>query len=338
MNRRYDKIIKIVGCDQDELQEASTIISQLNPNPRSMVDETDYKINTIIPDLMIEKINDKWNVIINDGNCPNLLVSKNYLNMYSDKKQTKDVKIFLKSKIQSARWFIEAIESRNQTMQKIMQSGLRPFLLRFYDEDESIHATRNETFSGCVMFLGFEGMHLVANSEYNSAITFCKDAGGLLLGPKMVQDWMHRRFDYSTIEKIINTPGGLAETIEVAHFWTEIHSTYNELKKTFSVYIDEVLGHFSHAYPQGTSLYIILLNKKDSNKEPTETEEKLKDIWKSVHDITSKTGAMTAHHHGVGIARLPIIGKELGTGMFILNQIKNSLDPSNILCPGKLGL
>ena len=149
MNRRYDKIIKKVGCNQEELQEASTIISQLNPNPRSMVDETDYKINTIIPDLMIEKTNDKWNVIINDGNCPNLLVSKNYLNMYNDKKQTKDVKIFLKSKIQSARWFIEAIESRNQTMQKIManiisrqdtyfnsdKKDLKPMILKDVAED-----------------------------------------------------------------------------------------------------------------------------------------------------------------------------------------------------------
>tara|TARA_Y100001968_G_scaffold292321_1_gene297437 strand:- start:248 stop:1615 length:1368 start_codon:yes stop_codon:yes gene_type:complete len=122
MNRRYEKIIDKIGCSHDELQEASTIISQLNPNPRSMIDETDYKINTIIPDVILEKINDKWNVIINDGSCPNLLVSENYLNMYKDKNQTKEVKIFLKSKIESAQWFIEAIQSRNNTMQNIVAS------------------------------------------------------------------------------------------------------------------------------------------------------------------------------------------------------------------------
>ena len=122
MNRRYEKIINKIGCTHDELQEASTIISQLNPNPRSMIDETDYKINTIIPDVIIEKVNDKWNIIINDGSCPNLLVSENYLNMYEDKNQTKEVKIFLKSKIESAQWFIEAIQSRNNTMQNIVAS------------------------------------------------------------------------------------------------------------------------------------------------------------------------------------------------------------------------
>ena len=122
MNRRYEKIIKKIGCSHNELQEATTIISQLNPNPRSMIDETDYKINTIIPDVILEQINKKWNIIINDGSCPNLLVSDNYLKMYEDKNQKKDVKIFLKSKIESAKWFIEAIQSRNITMQNIVAS------------------------------------------------------------------------------------------------------------------------------------------------------------------------------------------------------------------------
>ena len=122
MNRRYEKIMGKIGCNHDELQEASIIISQLNPNPRSMIDETDYKINTIIPDVILEKVNNKWNIIINDGSCPNLLVSENYLNMYNDKNQTKDVKIFLKSKIESAQWFIEAIQSRNHTIQNIVAS------------------------------------------------------------------------------------------------------------------------------------------------------------------------------------------------------------------------
>ena len=120
MNKRYEKIMKNIDCDKDELQDAITIISQLNPNPRSMIDETDYKKNTIIPDLIIDQIDDKWNIIVNDGSCPDLLISENYLKMSEDKNQTKDVKIFLKSKIQSAQWLIEAVKLRNQTIQRIM--------------------------------------------------------------------------------------------------------------------------------------------------------------------------------------------------------------------------
>ena len=120
MNKRYEKIMKNIDCDKAQLQDAITIISQLNPNPRSMIDETDYKKNTIIPDLILEQINNNWNIIINDSSCPDLLISDNYLKMSKDKNQSKDVKIFLKSKIQSAEWLIEAVKSRNQTIQKIM--------------------------------------------------------------------------------------------------------------------------------------------------------------------------------------------------------------------------
>lgn len=125
MNKRYEKIMKNIDCDKNQLQDAITIISQLNPNPRSMIDETDYKKNTIIPDLILEQIDNKWNIIINDSSCPDLLISDNYLKMSKDKNQNKDVKIFLKSKIQSAEWLIEAVKSRNETIQKIMACIIR---------------------------------------------------------------------------------------------------------------------------------------------------------------------------------------------------------------------
>ena len=149
MNKRYEKIMKNINCDKDQLQDAITIISQLNPNPRSMIDETDYKKNTIIPDLILEQINNNWNIIINDTSCPDLLISDNYLKMSKDKNQSKDVKIFLKSKIQSAEWLIEAVQSRNQTIQKIMaciikrqstyfdvnQKDLKPMILKDVAEE-----------------------------------------------------------------------------------------------------------------------------------------------------------------------------------------------------------
>jgi len=149
MNKRYEKIMKNIDCDKEELQDAITIISQLNPNPRSMIDETDYKKNTIIPDLILEQIDNNWNIIINDSSCPNLLISDNYLKMAKDKNQSKDVKFFLKSKIQSAEWLIEAVKSRNQTIQKIMaciikkqstyfdinQKDLKPMILKDIAEE-----------------------------------------------------------------------------------------------------------------------------------------------------------------------------------------------------------
>lgn len=149
MNKRYEKIIKNTSYTKEELQEAITVISQLNPNPRAMIDETDYKKQTIIPDLVIDKINDKWNIVVNNGSCPDLIISENYLKMFKNKTQKKDVKNFLKAKIQSAQWFLEAINARNKTMQKIMasiiikqdiyfnsnQKELKPMILKDIAED-----------------------------------------------------------------------------------------------------------------------------------------------------------------------------------------------------------
>jgi len=149
MNKRYEKIMKKLNCNKESLQNAINLISQLNPNPRSMINETDYKKNTIVPDLFIEQIDGKWNIVVNDGSCPNLLISENYLKMLEDKNQKKDVKIFLKSKIQSAEWLIEAVKLRNITIQKIMgciinrqndyfnvnQKNLNPMILKDIAED-----------------------------------------------------------------------------------------------------------------------------------------------------------------------------------------------------------
>jgi hypothetical protein len=76
---------------------------------------------------------------------------------------------------------------------------------------------------------------------------------GSALGPNTALTWMERRFAFSTVENLLEQPGGFAETIEVAHFWGGILRTYNELKKVLAPLTAEVLGHFSHVYPQGTS-------------------------------------------------------------------------------------
>lgn len=137
-------------------------------------------------------------------------------------------------------------------MREIMQCGLRPFLLRFYNPVESRHAMQDSSFDGCAMFIGFEGAQAVAEAEYRAAQAIWAGYGVTELGPVAVEKWMNRRFDFSTVENLLNTPGGLAETIEVAHFWDGIEETYQRLTTALAPYADEVLGHFSHAYPQGT--------------------------------------------------------------------------------------
>ena len=148
-------------------------------------------------------------------------------------------------------------------MRDIMLSGLRPFLLRFYDLTEARHAMKDPEFGSPVMFLGAEGSADMAASEIAELLKVCARNGGENIGPEGAEGWMDRRFDFSTIENVLNSHGGVAETIEIANTWSGIGGTYDALTEAMKPFANEVLGHFSHAYSDGVSLYVILIGKAD---------------------------------------------------------------------------
>lgn len=227
----------------------------------------------------------------------------------------------------------DTVEQGVAVMKAIMQHGLRPFLVRFYDVDEARHAMLDTSFDKCAMFLGFEGIESVAQAEYMAALAICAAHGGRQLGSQPVEKWMGRRFDFSTVEKLLAEPGGLAETIEVAHLWDGILETYYRLKTALSPLAAEVLGHFSHVYPHGSSLYMILLGRAEDD---IQAEDTIMKIWDTAMGICLETGATLSHHHGVGIARLPYLRADLASAALVLEKVKAVIDPSGIMNPGKL--
>ena len=222
-------------------------------------------------------------------------------------------------------------------MRSVMQAGLQPFLARLYDAEESPHVARwsGSSFpaAGNLLLLGFEGLHDVVEAEYAAAMSLLQEHGGLKLGPEITQGWMENRYDFSAVENRLNRPGGLAETIEVADFWGGILDLHHALKKSLGPWVTEVLGHFSHAYPQGVSLYMILLGDEP---DAAAAEARLGEIWDIAMHIALEHGAAISHHHGIGLARQAYLREALGPGHAVLEQIKDALDPQGILNPGKL--
>ncbi|MDP8931509.1 MAG: FAD-binding oxidoreductase [Actinomycetota bacterium] len=227
------------------------------------------------------------------------------------------------------------VRSGVEAMRRITRAGLRPHLIRLYDEDETRLAIPQPDFDGCLMFLGSEGIPALAEGEQHAALEICGDEGGAPTGPDLVESWLEHRFDFSVIENPLREPGGLAETIEVSHFWSGILGLYGDLKGALRPLAGEVLGHFSHVYPQGTSLYIIVLGTVDDD---AAAEARLGQIW----DVAMRTclvrGGAISHHHGVGLARLPWVREALGDSTTVLERVKAALDPARVLNPGKLGL
>lgn len=213
--------------------------------------------------------------------------------------------------------------------------GLRPFLVRFYDTEEARHAMVDKTIDTPILFVGSRGIRQIAEAEMSALSTIAARHGAKELGPAGAEAWMGRRFDFSTVEKLLDTPGGYAETIEVAHNWSEINGLHAALKSALEPLADEVLAHFSHVYNQGTSMYVILLGQADTDDEAILRLEK---IWSTAMAVCLEKGAELSHHHGGGLARSPYAEQSLGSAHLVLRKLKAALDPADILNPGKLGL
>jgi RNA polymerase sigma-54 factor len=156
--KHYDQIKRRLGVEGSELKDAFELIQRLNPKPGE--GEFTASENYITPDFTVRYEDDDFIISLNSGNAPELRVSRHYTQMLeqvvSDKKKGKqsydsDTRNFLKTKFESARWFINSINQRRQTMLGVMQAivsqqedffrlgqgNLRPMILK--DIAEIIH-------------------------------------------------------------------------------------------------------------------------------------------------------------------------------------------------------
>jgi RNA polymerase sigma-54 factor len=116
---RWSEISKRFGISPSDVQGAADEIAKLDPKPGLRYSSGGD--NYIIPDLVVEKIDDRYHVFLNDTNLPRLKLSRAYQEIARDKKKFDgENKEFISSKLNSANWMIQAIEQRRQTMLKVM--------------------------------------------------------------------------------------------------------------------------------------------------------------------------------------------------------------------------
>lgn len=120
-NKRYDKIMEALQIGKEELQKAIDMILHLNPKPGE--GSFDARSNYIVPDFIVEKVDDKLVVSLNDWNIPPLRISNLYKKMLLNrKKYDKETRKYIRKKVESARWFITSIYQRKITMLKVMEA------------------------------------------------------------------------------------------------------------------------------------------------------------------------------------------------------------------------
>ncbi len=139
--KHYEKIIKKMNISNEELKEVVDVITHLNPKPG----DTDIKSNShseIVPDFLISVNDGKPEFSINQRNMPDLKISKEYIEMLKEysrqkNKDGKEATTFIKSKIESAQWFIDALNQRHLTLMVCMQAILEFQEEYFVTGDES---------------------------------------------------------------------------------------------------------------------------------------------------------------------------------------------------------
>jgi len=139
VKKHYKKLQEKFTLSEEELKEVNTEISKLNPKPGSSYAGNNKIAEQIVPDFSIKLIDGELDLILNARNAPELRVSREYNNMlkgYQEanvkSKSQKDAVFFIKQKLDSAKWFIDAIRQRQQTllvtMDTIMQYQYDYFL------------------------------------------------------------------------------------------------------------------------------------------------------------------------------------------------------------------
>lgn len=126
--KHYDKLERSLNMDSEELKEVVNEILKLNPKPGDSNAVTTKQLQ-IIPDFHISNSDGILFLTLNSKNAPELRVSRSYQDMFEhyDKTAEKDKKLkeavqFVKQKLDSAKWFIDAIKQRQQTLLKTMKA------------------------------------------------------------------------------------------------------------------------------------------------------------------------------------------------------------------------
>ena len=129
IKKHYDKIQRQLGLNADDFKEVIGIIIKLNPKPGSAFAVLNKAESYVIPDFFVFNNNGKLELSLNSKNAPELRVSEGYKEMMraydrSDKKdkRQKEALLFIKQKLDAAKWFIDAIKQRQHTLLHTMQA------------------------------------------------------------------------------------------------------------------------------------------------------------------------------------------------------------------------
>ena len=142
--KHYQRILKKTELEEEDLKEALDEILKLNPKPGGSMNEAAKDAQSIIPDFTISINDGELELQLNSRNAPSLIVNRSYREMmegYSNnkakaEKAEKEALLFVKQKLDAAKWFIDAIKQRQETLMNTMAAIMERQREYFFEGDD----------------------------------------------------------------------------------------------------------------------------------------------------------------------------------------------------------
>lgn len=171
--KHYEKLLAHYEITKDQLKKAIEEIEKLNPKPGGAFDSSSRVVEQVVPDFAIRIVDGELELTLNGRNAPTLHVSKDYQEMlqtYKDSRdkssQQKDAVQFIKQKLDSAKWFIDAIRQRQETLFVTMNAIMHFQQEYFLDGDETKLKPMILKDVADMVGLDISTVSRVANSKY----------------------------------------------------------------------------------------------------------------------------------------------------------------------------
>lgn len=192
---------------------------------------------------------------------------------------------------------------------------------------------------GSLCILGWEGVSPKATrARREAAWQVLRRHGAVGLGDGVGKSWRKHRFSGPHLRDFLLDEGYIVETLETATEWSNLVSLHDALVTTLTQALASdvggvyVMSHVSHVYETGASLYLTVLAPAATDRAAQWAAAKT-----AASDTIADQGGTISHHHAVGTDHRRWLRQEIGDlGVEVLQAVKQQLDPTGILNPGKL--
>lgn len=224
--------------------------------------------------------------------------------------------------------------------EKLMARRLAPSVIRLYDHASTISIIKRVLGierKGAYLVFGFDGEEDIVDLQMKKAVAICEETAVEDLGTEGGQTWWDQRYKFYYPPYTFQMPQAFGTLDTVATF-ANIENVYWSMKDAVKEHCPEAnyIGHFSHWYDWGCMLYARFIIEKPP-QDAAVAVALYNRIWDAAIRAAIKNGGVINEHHGVGLKLGRIMRDLYGPAFNVLEGIKKTLDPSNIMNPGKMG-